>query len=291
MTIKSLLSKVVVLACIVLGGCINESFDTAQGDTDMKGWGLTVPNLEMGSKLPPQQAFNATFDNRTPEQAQADQDSGTQASEANQYTVQITINQPPGGRSANGPPNLRAYINWVTSGVTNTRLITVGDGTSISGSGSGVSISLQDVSTSPNDPSQAEYEVTIIIVPGTRGSTSSPPILVPLPSEITLSRGATLDPSNGWTIPSSGAVVVEVPQNAGVQSAYLIPGIDGSYATPTLLNVTLDDANSNTLASYNPLAVPGFVPLPPQCNQVEIGNQAGALVTYSGVFLYWGIDG
>jgi len=290
MTIKSLLSKVVVLACIVLGGCINESFDTAQGDTDMKGWGLTVPNLEMGSKLPPQQAFNATFDNRTPEQAQADQDSGTQASEANQYTVQITINQPPGGRSANGPPNLRAYINWVTSGVTNPRVVTVGDGTSVSGSGSGVSISLQDVSTSPVDPTQAEYEVTIIIVPGTRGSTSSPPILVPLPSELTVTGTASIT-TVGWYLPATGAgtIEVDVPEGAGVQSYYLILGLDTASDVPAKVVVTAQDVASSVLAQYNALGNNGFVPVIPQTNLITLTNEGAADAV--GLRLIWGIDG
>jgi len=290
MTIKSLLSKVVVLACIVLGGCINESFDTAQGDTDMKGWGLTVPNLEMGSKLPPQQAFNATFDNRTPEQAQADQDSGTQASEANQYTVQITINQPPGGRSANGPPNLRAYINWVTSGVTNPRVVTVGDGTSVSGSGSGVSISLQDVSTSPVYPTQAEYEVTIIIVPGTRGSTSSPPILVPLPSELTVTGTASIT-TVGWYLPATGAgtIEVDVPEGAGVQSYHLILGLDTASDVPAKVVVTAQDVASSVLAQYNALGNNGFVPVIPQTNLITLTNEGAADAV--GLRLIWGIDG
>src|SRR5208283_5766177 len=102
---------------------------------------------------------------------------------AEQYTVQISIVQPPGAVAANGPPNLRAYIYWNTNGKQKTRWVSVGGGCAVQGSAEAITVQLQDFSGVPAVEADADYDVYVSAVPGTRAPSSVGPTLIPLVAE------------------------------------------------------------------------------------------------------------
>jgi len=201
---------------------------------------------------------------------------------AAQTTIQVGIDQPVNSLNVNGPPNLRATIYWETSGISTTRLVSVGGGTSVTGSAEAVAVKLQDYSNPANivDVSEVDYKVSVAAVPGSRGSTSTPPTLVPLISEATFVPASAVPPLGGtYTIDIQGTVTVMVPANVGVQSVFVTPGTykgsaeTNDFSTPvTSLFVSQFDVNGNALKVYQARMDDGFVPLSPQASSVVLGN-------------------
>jgi len=128
------------------------------------------------------------------------------------------------------------------------------------------------------------------------------PTLIPLSSEATFvgTASATPQTTGGSYILSADSasyVQVQVPQNVGVQSMYVKPGVYYSHfhvpdptAVTTLLISQLDAA-SQLLSTYYWTPGDGFVPLSPQTQSVTIGNTSTAPDGLTGVALVWGIEG
>lgn len=207
-------------------------------------------------------------------------------------TVQVGIVQGVAERAANGPPNMRATILWNIDGVSVSRMISVGGGSSISGGGDGVAVSLFDVSKGVSDPTLADYEVTVDVVPGVRAPSSVPPTLIPLISEANYSGTPPVPNVPGTYLLTNGQdVSVKVPPGSGAQSVYIHPGLVVPGLTPPGVGyyVVQRDAAGAVLALYTPSIGQGFVPLSPFCTNVIIVNKSGDSI--GGIHLLWGIDG
>jgi len=210
-------------------------------------------------------------------------------------TVQIGIDQSSASLAANGPPNLRATIAWQVSGVSVQRIVSVGQGTSVTGVGEGVSVSLQDVTGTPKDASVADYEVTVSVSPGVRASTSMPPTLIPLNSEATY-EGPNLPyapPTPGtYTLKANENVKIAVPPGSGATSVFVQPGLIIPGFTPPgagYFYILQYDINDTVLSLYVPDIDTGFIPLSPLCTQINIVNTSNAAIV--GIHVAWGIDG
>jgi hypothetical protein len=247
------------------GGPVGDGSDSAVSKPSKKR-GTTV-DMFMGQSGA-QNALNLTLD------------------EAAQSTVQFGIIQTPTAQADNGPPNVRALIQFSTSGVQIQRMVTIGQGTSITGSSEAVLVTLYD-ETDPiisDDSMDIEYKVTTAAVPGSRPSTSSPPTLIPLISEAAYSNPpASLNPPIGgvYDLEPGQFVAVQVPPNVGVQSVAITPGTSGaSNEVGTDIVALQFNAASTYSKRYVVDAALGFVTLAPGVTEVQIAN--GIVLNFTG---------
>jgi hypothetical protein len=193
------------------------------------------------------------------------------------YSLEFSVASLPVDPGPGGPGNVSgifqatAIINWKVEGNKNQRIITVGNGVTISGLGQGVDVAMLD-NTPVFATTNLKYTITATLSKGVRPFTSNPPTLFGL--------AAT-------NVAASGAVAVPIPPNCGISSVE----VNVSPTVPAVQpNVVVAHRNAATIfKSYDPQKNIGFVDLAPNCTQVRISNLDPAnAVTVS---LVWGIDG
>ena len=198
--------------------------------------------------------------------------------EAATYTVQfsIVLNYTPIRSSLQ--TICYAVVKWTVDGQDIQRVVSVGNGVSLTGVGQGVTIQVYDDTTLiAGEPTNEQYTVTATVSPGSRASTVNPPTYYPNPSFFIL--GAFGSGTNVKSIP--------VPANSGITSVLVIT--DQHDASTTLdVGVIQQDTTGNTYAEYNPLNYPDFVPLNPGANVVTIINVSNNVAQVTIVF---GVDG
>jgi len=172
-----------------------------------------------------------------------------------------------------------AEITWSVEGNQIRRKISVADGTSIQGAGQAVKIKVYDESTLNLAPlgGLINYEASVSVVPGTRGSTTNPPILD------TIAR---------QTIAAAGQTSFPVPGDAGVTSVLVLVSGGPAAAVPIAVgDICVSQLSTPPLidlADYDPLIVQSWIPLIPGCNEIVVTNNNAAPVN---VKVIWGIDG
>ena len=198
-------------------------------------------------------------------------------------TVQIDAQPPSGGAPAYGFFDAYAVIGWsVKGGGTVRRTVSVGNGVTISAPAQGVTVSVFDQSTTYPLADGTEYFVTIQATPDSRPSTTNPPWLEGYyPAQL---------------IPPLGTLALIVPQGVGAHSAQVLlsQSVDFFPTVSTIpITAIVSQANSGAaeipLASYNPQAQTGFVPLASGCNLLLVYNTS-TTDTYQ-CSVKWGIDG
>lgn len=201
-------------------------------------------------------------------------------SEVDSYTLQFSISRP---ASVNITPV--AIVTWSLGGVPYTRKISVFDGASITGVAEHVVCQIID-ETDQGDPSTAaNYEVTISVGRGVRGSVAIPPTYQ---QYYTNGNGTNLglvklDPSSSFSL--------DIPRGAGVSSvmitaAYL--GVAGTPGDPENIIGQVTGFGGAPLKYYNP-NLHGFVPISPQTVQLVLYNNDTAEDLYYNVT--FGVDG
>jgi hypothetical protein len=273
---------------------VSDAGQPQDSEAAVKGWALskTMTMGVGGTQVVVNGASLADRNTLVNTDPNATQDDGVDAS---QYTIQIAIVQTNDAIAANGPPNLRAYVSWLTNGSGVQRWESIGGGSSLTGSAQGVTVSIEDFSGTPNDEDLAEYTVTVAAVPGNRATSAVGPTLVPLLSEATFSGTGIPGPGTTggiYNLPSglAATAIVAVPMNVGVQSFRIIGGFnDGSVTPVTGLLVQQFDKSGNVLAGSLWSPSDGFVPLSNQATEVQITNEGAHEVDQVG--LVWGIEG
>lgn len=204
------------------------------------------------------------------------------------YTVQFSISGPiepidPGvdDISIRGV----AEIIWTVAGNNIRRLVTVTNGMSISGLGRAVFVRVSDDSINTSGVRFKEYDVGILIAPGTRPTfgASQPPIY--MPRDILVVDVLPVPPP--YTIPTGATANIPVPENAGVNSVYLAlrPGAN----TLNLRNVLIE-----FLGPSGPISVTDgdicnrFVPVPPGTTIIAVSNADPDFIEITQIF---GIEG
>jgi hypothetical protein len=275
---KIFIRNFAVLSFLAASGCtyetINEEVEfTDAGESDAM---IRASEMNAGSGANGANKIRATVTNMVMGNSNAKSALNYGLDQAAQTTVQIGIEQTTAGAKNNGPPNLRATILWQTNGVSVKRVVSVGNGTSVTGSAESVAVSLQDLSTGVIDPDDADYKVTVSAVPGSRGSTATPPTLIPLIGE------AVYDPPQSLELPAfpgsysqtpGGTVIIAIPPNVGVQSVYVTPGEFNDSAlnyTPDNLYVAQVDAAGTIIKTYFANTSYGFIPVSPQANSIAL---------------------
>jgi hypothetical protein len=207
------------------------------------------------------------------------------------YTVQFSVTNI---KAQNGSASIGSYIPtaeivWSVTGNSVRRLVSVVNGTSVTGVGQGCRVLVRD-STPPTDISVVmAYDVSILIAPGDRAANQTQPILVPLTSG---HLGRTC-PGRVLVLPQT-YVDVPVPENAGVIAvAVTVSGmLDVGGLVITEADAFVSHVNLfNEVKRYNPKDYE-WVPIGPETTIIRMYNYFP--VVSNNVLLYnvtFGIDG
>lgn len=197
---------------------------------------------------------------------------------AGYYTVQFGV-KPPELPPPTAQPafDIEAEITWSVEGQFVRRLVSVGNGTSVSGPGQAVKVTIRD-KTAETFPLTAalDYTVSVQVTPGTRPAEERPPILRGFPEVV--------------DVAPLGVTSIDVPPDAGVISVETTAGIFTFPPATAQANVQVVQSTAGVvLKAYMLGDVKGFVPLAPNARLVSIRNNS-AVDTYRIQFT-WGIDG
>lgn len=197
---------------------------------------------------------------------------------AGYYTVQFGI-LPPNDLVNNNFDNrfdAIATIEWSVEGQTIRRVVSVGNGVSVSGPGQAVRVVVNDVTPLAAPPDGLlPYVVTVQVTPGQRPSLERPPTLIGIRSQHLMAPLGTfslLVPAN------SGVISVQVVAAALVAGTPSPPDLNVEHRTPAVISKT-----------YNQNFDTRFVALAPNATSIRILNLS-ALNSYN-VGITWGIDG
>lgn len=141
------------------------------------------------------------------------------------YTVQFSMQQP---AVIAGVPNFaakaEAIIEWKVEGNWVTRVVSLGNGVSVSGVGQAVRVKMADRSPTLYLPPQSPqpYFCGAQVVRGTRAATQQPPVYTPVDEVYSVAPGASLVvPVPG----DAGVISVQVTmQSAGLASSLVVDG-------------------------------------------------------------------
>lgn len=218
---------------------------------------------------------------------------------AQNFTVQFFINSRIGYIAPSVPPNPIiptpiavgnitpvGEILWTIGGNTQRRLVSIYDGSAITGVAEHFTINATDDTDLNDSSNQTLYDVTITAAGGVRGSTSLPPIYQ---TYITNTNTGSIAFGN-FSLAGAATLNVPIPRNAGITSVM----VTASYPAIVLTGAEFHFAQASTVAGilkeYNPMNY-GFVPLSPQADTLLFVNFAasgGQIVDFS---VTWGIDG
>jgi hypothetical protein len=171
---------------------------------------------------------------------------------------------------------------WTVEGNSVRRLITVGDGASISGAGQSVNVKVFDNSSIPAVSPSQRYNISMQMVKGTRPAQSQQPIL-----EVgdNMQRGVT----SVFSLAAGANHDFVIPQDVGITSVYV-----------SILGTLIDEivsgevqgyflANGVTLKSFNYDSCNKWLAVPPGATDLNIVNFTAA--NLMNVTLTYGIDG
>jgi hypothetical protein len=184
------------------------------------------------------------------------------------YTIQFGVSPPPSFIF-----NAQARISWSTGSTSLTRLISIGNGATITGVAQAASVFVHDVSPTP---SAETYRVDVLITPGTRAGRNVPPIL-----EAGTFNLNDASPDQTLAVPqNAGVIMVTVTAFRRLQSALVAGDVMVFFRDP--LGTTL------TAFSVDPQGA-AWVALPPNTFDVLIHKTAVGQTIIGD--LIWGIEG
>ena len=207
------------------------------------------------------------------------------------YTVQFAVTNL---HATNGSSNVGAYnptaeIVWSVEGNSVRRVVSIINGTSVTGVGQGCRVTVRD-QTPPGDVSvEMGYTVSILVAPGVRPATQGQPILVPLILDIygrTNPGAVIVDPET--------YVDIQIPENAGVTTvAISVSSLTGMVpAVITDANALVAHTNAlNDIKLYNPKDFQ-WVSVGPETTTIRLFNYF-TIVSNTQLFynVTFGIDG
>lgn len=178
-----------------------------------------------------------------------------------------------------------AEVKWALGGNTQRRLVSVYDGSALTGVAEHFTINVTD-DTDPNDgTNQTQYDVTVTVARGVRGATELPPTYQTYITNAGLTKLGTfnLGPGANITIP--------IPQDAGISSVMVTADSIGILLIGNEFDFEQASASGGALKRYNPMTH-NFVPISPQADRLIFTNLTpvigGITIEFS---VTWGIDG
>ena len=208
----------------------------------------------------------------------------TELHTAKYYTVQFELQMPvPGVSVVSFGLKSIAEVIWSVKGNSVRRVLTVYNGTAISGTGEHVTVKLKDDSEAGTSPSAREYPATINLAEGTRPSAQIPTFF---------SRQIVNGEYPPYTIVPAGTVIFSYPANTGANSLMIAyeqfpTGTNAAMLANDLVMTSLL-GGLNTLSYAITSGPPQFMPIAPGTTHILINNNSA--VTYR-VTPIWGIEG
>ncbi len=197
------------------------------------------------------------------------------------YTIQFNVRRPVA--EVGQVLQTLAEVVWSVEGNSVRRLISIGDGATISGAGQGVRVKVFDNSTLAGGlVTNQPYPVSMQVVKGTRPTQSQQPIL-----EVS---SAVAPGTTSLTPIAAGAnAIFLVPENAGVTALYVAVNNTGPAALRSGDVAGIFASNAVGLKEFNYDACQQWIAVPPGAIQIQIFNKTAA--DPIAVTLTWGIDG
>ncbi len=206
------------------------------------------------------------------------------------YTVQFDV-QFPADKDIAQLVLARAEVIWNVEGNFVRRLISIGQGASISGSGQGVAVNIFDWSQALIPP--FDYFVSGQVSKGTRPTGARPPILQNGPLTAVNADPDRRGASPNVAVASNDTITYVIPPNAGVtavlvnaRSAVIIGGA-GLLGNDVSIQ-QISGIGGTNLDNYNYDNCGEWIPLSAAATAVAVKNtsSAGERIT-----LYWGVEG
>lgn len=205
------------------------------------------------------------------------------------YTVQFSITnlKATDGSTDVGSYNPTAEIVWSVEGNSVRRVVSVINGTSVTGVGQGCRVTVRDQTPTGDSTKEMEYVVSILVAPGVRAANQLQPVLVPLITDpFLVTRPGTVFVDGGT------AVDIQIPENAGVTSVYITASSLNAGIPIILTDADVQASHTNSAyvyKEYNPIKYT-WVPIGPGTTTIRLTNYMGPAtqVLFNVTF---GIDG
>jgi hypothetical protein len=170
--------------------------------------------------------------------------------------------------------NCVASMNWVENGHQVQRTVTVGPGAgvSISGSGTGVQVELSDVPLGDGYTTGITYEVTALLAPGVRASSSQLPVYQ---TQIV------------QTVAPTASLTVSIPANAGIRGV-ILSAVNTAAGGGSNVYAQALTPGGDALKIWDPQIETGVVALPPAATTLTVTNLDTDAAQVS---ILWVIDG
>jgi hypothetical protein len=282
--------KIVVLLWLSLGliGCTYDTYDTDQ----------FYSAEEVGAEMEKTGGWSASGELVTGGGDGAGVNLQAVFPNAGNYTLQFSVQR---GDTYIVRPT--AEITWSVQGNSVNRLVSIGNGLSISGQAEGVSVRIYDSLTENLGFDHwlgLPYLVSMQVVPGTRPNVGQPPTYSPVSYIEENYNDASIETHDiGYTLAQvlkNRPIKILIPENAGAISflAHFIwnAPIAGDEPDEFIPNhhilINQMTGAGYVLATYGHKDAIGFIPLIPGCTQIQIVNRS--LMDVRTSFLF-GIDG
>lgn len=212
-----------------------------------------------------------------------------------EYTVQFNVDA-----ASNIFFNALATLQWSVEGNTVTRVVTVGNGTSISGVGQGVRVSVVDATSIDmcNIAGQgaAKYGVSISVIQGIRATTQQPVLYTLTEQRASGIYGAVVTNGEPRFIVANGfPVTIQIPQSIGAISFFAhATETQGTFGVPSngdgLLTAAVNtEGLQRAIVEVDASDTDIWWPLPPAASQIIlITGKPGLIIAWN---ITLGIDG
>lgn len=205
------------------------------------------------------------------------------------YTVQFSVTNL---KATDGSADIGSYIPtaeivWSVEGNSVRRVVSVINGTSVTGVGQGCRVTVRDQTPDTDPTKEMGYTVSILVAPGTRPATQLQPILVPLVTDVFgVARPGTVFVDGGTSVD------INIPENAGVTAVFITASALNGGIPVILTDADIEVSHESavyTYKSYNPQKY-NWMPIGPETTRIELVNYMGptSQVLFNVTF---GIDG
>jgi len=203
---------------------------------------------------------------------------------AQNYTVQFWLGQRVAiGGGAVGVFTPVGEILWSVGGNAQRRLVSIFDGTAITGVAEHFTVRATDRTDPADTSNQTQYDITITAARGVRGSTALPPTYQTYITNAGITRLGSFNLGPGVTFD------VPIPQDVGINSVMVTAASVGVVLTDVDFVFTqMYAVPALALKRYNP-TIYGFVPISSQADVLRFVNLTAATTIEFSVA--WGIDG
>lgn len=240
---------------------------------DNRGTGRFIQKMVTGNSVP-RAAVNTTWSDTD--------ENGNEKGDAIIRTVSFNLL----GQDLSIPPiKCDALLEFAVSGNSVSRRVSVVNGASISGVCEALNVKLQDQTTDGGVPANlgVDYDVNIIVAPGTRANGRMPPIWTPI-NPVTGQYEAIVVPFA--LVP----IVVPIPDGLGATMVFVTVDDPGTAPGHAKLLVEHVGSGGTILKGYDPRNYPDGVPLSPGTTQLNLLN-TDAASTAAVLGIDFGIDG